>query len=335
MSDNKDMTLAEALSHATYAHNVQINKKCFSPVQLTFGRQGVIPGITDGNPASWEPVVESDWFREELSNRQRGKEIYRKVDSNERLQKMMAQRANGATDAVYIPGDNVLFKEKDKSKWSGPAKVTDVIGNKIRMIFAGYERTVPAIDVAHFKDEKVVVESDQVVTSKEKDTQTKDLEVVEDWKNTETLPAGWNLENNKELRPKLHDRIEFIVNGCLKDGRVIKVGKKTGKDVYRCWIKEGDRESNYDFVNEVDHWRKLDKEVSFEDATERITSTAMKEKDNIGVLHLKNWHRLEEYEQSSQGMEVKNSQHQTFASEISKNLHNNPKIVDAKEEEMS
>ena len=50
------MTLAEG------SHNVQINKKGFSPMQLTFGRQAAIPKIADGNPASWERVVESDWF---------------------------------------------------------------------------------------------------------------------------------------------------------------------------------------------------------------------------------------------------------------------------------
>ena len=82
LSEDPKMTLQEALSHAIYAHNVQINKKGFSPMQLTLGRQGVIPGITDGNPASLEPVVESDWFRAELTNRQRAKELYRKIYSN-------------------------------------------------------------------------------------------------------------------------------------------------------------------------------------------------------------------------------------------------------------
>ena len=41
----------------------------------------------------------------------------------------MSQATSGATDAVYYPGNQVLFKEKDKSKWSGPAQVTNVIGN--------------------------------------------------------------------------------------------------------------------------------------------------------------------------------------------------------------
>ena len=80
LAENPKMSLSEALSHATYAHNVQINKKGFSPMQLVFGRQSVVPGITDGNLASMEPVVESDWFRSELINRQKAEELYRKID---------------------------------------------------------------------------------------------------------------------------------------------------------------------------------------------------------------------------------------------------------------
>ena len=79
-----------------------------------FGRQGVIPGITDGNPASMAPVIESDWFGEELYKRQRTEELYRKIDSNERLQKLMSQNTSGASDAVYFPGDLDLFKEKSR-----------------------------------------------------------------------------------------------------------------------------------------------------------------------------------------------------------------------------
>ena len=73
-----------------------------------------------------------------MSKRQKAEAIYRKVDSNERLQNLMTQRLTGAAVAIYYPGDEVLFKEKDKSKWGGPAKVTNFVGNKVRMIFGGY-----------------------------------------------------------------------------------------------------------------------------------------------------------------------------------------------------
>ena len=63
MEDDPRMSLEDAVSHAVNAHNMQINRKGFRPRQLMFGKQGVIPGILDGNPASMQPVVESDNFR--------------------------------------------------------------------------------------------------------------------------------------------------------------------------------------------------------------------------------------------------------------------------------
>ena len=109
-----------------------------------FGKQGVIPGITDGSPASMEAVTESDSFRKELMNRQKAEELFRKIDSNERIQKCLAQRTYGYSDNKYSEADLVLFKEIEKGRWSGPAKVTGMEGNKVRIIHAGYDRTVPA-----------------------------------------------------------------------------------------------------------------------------------------------------------------------------------------------
>ena len=174
--------------------------------------------------------MESDWFREELSRRQRAEELYRKIDSNERLQQLMSQATSGATDAVYYPGDQVLFKEKDKYKWSGPAQVTNVLENKIRMIVGRFEKTVPLIDVAHLKENKSVVRTNQINDDDEKKTKTLKENDVEDWKHDEDIPAGWQLENQRHIRPKLHDQIEFTVKGCLRTGKVKSVGKSNGKD---------------------------------------------------------------------------------------------------------
>ena len=263
----------------------------------------------------------------------------------------MAQRTSGAVDAVYYPGDEVLFKEKDKSKWSGPAIVTNIIGNKIRMIFGGYERTVPTIDVAHFQDERAIVESNEATEEKETEAGKKDDN--EDWKDSGDIPSEWQLENNKDLRPKLHDQIEFKVEGCLKTGVVTRVGKKSGKDKNRCWIKEDDNEYNYDFLSDVQFWRKTNKSVTFKNNVEGDKSTAIKDKEKTGVLHLKSWQsiqrleeqnvsareldlpdvcsvRLEKKDTSSQGMDIQN----VFSTEVPKRLYANVKIIEAKEEEL-
>ena len=153
MEEDKKLTLDEAVSHAVNAKNMQINRTGFSPRQLMFGKQGVIPGISDGNPSNMEPITESDSFRNEFINRQKAEELFRKVDSNSRIQKVLAQQAHGYNDYKYSEGDSVLYKENDKTRWSGPAKVTGMEGNKVRIIHAGYDRTVPTCRVMPYKDE--------------------------------------------------------------------------------------------------------------------------------------------------------------------------------------
>ena len=112
-----------------------------------YGHQGVVPGVTDGNPASMEMIIENDRFRKEFLNRQRAEELFRKYDANERIQKVLAQRAYGYSAQRYVEGEMVLFKEESKNRWSGPAKVTGMEGNKVRIIHSGYDRTVPACRV--------------------------------------------------------------------------------------------------------------------------------------------------------------------------------------------
>ena len=63
MEADSSLTLEDALSHAVHSHNLQINKTGFSPIQLMFGKQSVIPGVFDGTPATMEPIVESDVYR--------------------------------------------------------------------------------------------------------------------------------------------------------------------------------------------------------------------------------------------------------------------------------
>ena len=123
MTENPNMKLENAVSKAVYAHNIQINRTGFSPRQLMFGSQGVVPGIYDGTPSSLEPVCESDEVRKQFAYRMEAETIIRQVDTNERIKKAIAQQAHGYNDHKYCEGDEVFFKEEGKDKWSGPAKV--------------------------------------------------------------------------------------------------------------------------------------------------------------------------------------------------------------------
>ena len=64
----------------------------------------------------------------------------------------------GYVDNKYVEGDLVLFKENEKLRWTGPDSVTGMEGNKVRIIHAGYDRTVPTCRVMPYNDNKNVLE---------------------------------------------------------------------------------------------------------------------------------------------------------------------------------
>ena len=108
-------------------------------------------------------------------------ECFRKIDANKRIQKRLAQQTHGYVDSKYHEGEKVFFKEQGKEKWSGPAKVTGEEGSKVRIIHAGYDRTVPKYRVIPAKlDMEVVVESQQLETEEELEERSKSSQGMED-----------------------------------------------------------------------------------------------------------------------------------------------------------
>lgn len=373
MEDDPKMTLVEAVRQAVYVHNLQINKSGFSPRQLTFGRQGVIPGITDGTPISMEPIVESDKFRLDFINRQKAEEIYRKIDSNERIQKALSQQTYGYIDETYNMGDVVLFKEVNTEKWSGPARVTGIDGSKVRVNYAGYERTVHKARVQPFNSEKSIIDDnnkdtdeknndDEIDAEKNDEDTDKSKEVdleknfdidddkeIHEKKNDDDInddkekdekvndDDNENKEvdtNNKDIRPKRNQIIEYIVNGEYKKGRVIQVGKSGGKNKNRCWIKNDNKEENYDFIKDVSKWKVIDKTVKFDtdknDSDEKAKMT--KDNDHLGIFFLKNKFDIDE-ELFEKNDDI-NDATDVFVTLIPSNRHNEPAVIKAKQEEL-
>ena len=361
--EDPQMSLEDALSAALYVHNLQVNKTGFSPRQITFGYQGVVPGIFDGTPATMEPVVESDKFRNIFIKRQEAENLYRKIDSNERLQKAITQQTYGYQDEHYEPGELVLFKEEQTNRWSGPAKVTGVEGNKVRVIHSGYDRTIPKCRVQPYESKRFKVDE-------EKDQTKLESEAENENENKSDKETDVDVEENKiEIRPKRNQEVEYLSNGNQSRGKVIKVGKSSGKDKFRCWIKKEDGTiENLDFSMDVRSWKVLRK-VQFDKSTEHLERLrddpdisdvtlayedrnhieahqvkrndvtlayedrnqikAHKENDHLGVYFLTNFGEIdkERFEDENEIME-------SFPVLIPAKHHDHPDIVKAKKDEL-
>ena len=365
MTENPKMSLKDAVSIAVSVHNMQINKSGFSPRQLIFGRQGVVPGISDGNPASMEPIIESDELRRLWISRQRAEELYRAFDANERIQKAMSQKTSGYSDHIYHRGELVIFKEEGKEKWSGPAKVTSTEGSKVRVVHNGYDRTVPACNVVPYNQERYIVEEFQPDNEEmEEESRTaqglegmvgksystqglegmsekqKPANQLDDEQSEEGRPQpskGMEDEEkeldqpNMKMRPNRNQIIQFKVNGVTKVGKVIKVGKASGKDKHRCWIRlrnRGKSEVNHDFVKEVEGW-KIIKNVTFDQINEKESKETNDEDETHGIWFMT--HKeccVDIFEEPEDITEV-------LATNIPTKHHHHPEVQEAKMKELS
>ena len=281
-----------------------------------FGKQGMIPGISDGNPATREPILESDCFRKELINRQRAEDLYRNIDANERLQKCLSQRTYGYSDNKYKEGDEVLFKEEDKGRWSGPAKVTGMEGSKVRIIHAGYDRTVPSCRVIPFEDKRelVVGNNDEKNENIFEQEQTPVIEASEEDHKEQEDVIPTILEMKKEIRPKMRKKILFKLPGDQewRAGRVSRVGKQNGRDKFRCWIKSKTEEVSYDFHNEAIEWKYC--RVDF---TEDTKDSDDESKVTTEVLYTEN-----------------DSPMAIYVTNIPEKEHHRPEVIEAKRDEL-
>ena len=337
MEDDESLKLEDAVRKAVYVHNLQVTRRGFSPRQIVFGHQGVVPGISEGTPASMEPVEESDVFRKEFVNRQKTETEYRKVDANERIQKVLAQQTYGYADIAYSVGDLVFFLEDGKSKWSGPGKVTGVEGSKVRLIHSGYDRTVPNCRVIPATSERTVIDNDEETKDDEtKDEETMSVETKDDEPHTEEEEEEVAIdfeEPNIRTRPKRNEFVKYEVDGHIKYGKVVKVGKQKGKDKNRCWIRTSDEEENVDFLKDVANWKVVKKRVQFDkDTSEKESNIATNEKEDetIGVWWLRNQKNIEEPTED----DGTNEENEVFATNVPTRFHKEPEVVLAKEKEI-
>ena len=138
-------------------------------------------------------------------------------------------------------------------------------------------------------------------------------------------------ETNKEVRPRLNKEIKYKVCGEKewRKGKVWKVGKKSGKDKFRAWIKSEEEDNNFDFSTDIASWKYC--HILFEkdiDKDEELEATAMSEKLHTGIWFLQNKNYLNFNEEKPEVNKV-------FAVEIPNKYHNHADIVNAKKDELN
>ena len=205
MKENPGMPPQEAINHASFARNSEINQTRFSALQLMMGQTPHFPGLAEANPASSNLKSSNKYFKT-LKNIDDARVMFRQVDCDSKLKKVMGQKINPNVERAYKIGDPVLFYDMKKKEWrKGTALVR--LGKTVYLRYGNYLRRVAVEKVRPDYHGEVKVEEGYL----EKDED--DERFAEEETPVVELAADLAMaDENTELKKKVRDLEEVVTD---------------------------------------------------------------------------------------------------------------------------
>ena len=123
IQEDTGCTLEMAITWAISAHNCLSNIHGYSPCQLVFGRNPVLPVLQSSKPPALNDEITSDIIRQNLSALHASRQAFIKTESDERIRRILQDNIGTSGDTKYITGDKVFYKCMDSRRWKGPGTV--------------------------------------------------------------------------------------------------------------------------------------------------------------------------------------------------------------------
>ena len=137
--DDVQCSVDVAVAWANSAKNSLSTVHGFSPAQLVFGFNPMLPSTqNDKPPALSSEEAYSDLVEENLRALKSARAAMIKTESSERIRRALNHRVRASNDIKYLNGDLVYFKRKDDKQWHGPASV---IGQDGQMVLVRHHFT--------------------------------------------------------------------------------------------------------------------------------------------------------------------------------------------------
>ena len=339
--EDPTMSLEEAVRISCFWANQQVRRTGFSAHQLMFGKGTSLPGLTDGTSAS-DSDITYDHIAAILNRHQKTRQIYNQVDTDERLKKMMNSRNREYNTFRFQPGDKVMLKDVDKQVWD-EVKVHNQDGNIVvcqkpngKLISASITRVRPAPEKVIQEPDKTVQEPRRIVQEPRRIVQEPRRIVQEPRRTDQDQIREQDLQQlQTKVRPKKGARIRFQLKNEEGEfeGKVTQVGKTSGNNRNRCWIKcQDDQERSFDFSHDVSEWKNINMVHFTEEIQEKETSAEMKKKDQ--QMDQKGTQVLF-YAMRENILDDDKKIQEVLVTEIPKKFHKSPEVIEAKEAEMS
>ena len=135
--------LEEAIAWVVLAQNSLDNNKGFSPNQLVFGKNPVLPNLLlDKPPALTEKKANSKIVEDNLRLMRNAREQFIKMESNEKIRRALNHRTRPSKNKDLNINDKVYFKREGESRWRGPGEIEGIQGKIIFVRYGGYRYRV-------------------------------------------------------------------------------------------------------------------------------------------------------------------------------------------------
>ena len=215
MLKNPKMDPQEAVNHAAFARNSEINQSRFSALQLMMGQNPQFPGLAEANPAS-SNLKSSSKYMKTLKNIDDARVKFRETECNAKLKKVRGENINPNVEKAYNLGDPVFFYDMKKKEWKkGTALVR--LGKTLYLRFGNFLRRVPVDKVRPDYDGEVAVEEGYVEPDEEHDRfAVEETPVQEMFEDLEMA------EENRKLKEQLKVFQEKAANELIENDKVEK-----------------------------------------------------------------------------------------------------------------
>ena len=135
--DDSKCDVKTALAWAVSARNTLTNFSGFSPCQLVFGFNTVLPNVLENDPPGLEDVTASSTVKNNLNAMHSARQEFMKVESSERIRRALRHNVREGSAFTVQSGDHVFYKRNGENQWRGPGIVVGRDGKQVLVKHGG------------------------------------------------------------------------------------------------------------------------------------------------------------------------------------------------------
>ena len=226
-----------ALRWVVCARNCLMNNGGFSPNQLVFGKNPILPnlmGEESSSPASLENGTEEGMVRETLNAMHKAREVFIKNEACNKLRIALKKKVREHRLEEAVVGDEVYYKRENECEWRGPARVIGVTGKTVIVKHGDSLREIARVHITRIQGQSLEQEERNPVKescSLKDETVTEDDVEVGDTDKEEMVVIGHRegREEEEDLIESEERNIEEELPKLKKGNRIRAVNTGTGE----------------------------------------------------------------------------------------------------------